>query len=67
MNRTMKWILCAVMAAALAVMGVLGSGILRDSRSLVPRGDTRLAENDQLILIVSEEQEQAAARALTGR
>lgn len=41
--------------------------ILRDSRSLVPRGDTRLAENDQLILIVSEEQEQAAARALTGR
>ena len=39
--------------------------IIRDEESLVPRGDTRIQANDELILISSDQQEKAI-RLLTG-
>ncbi|MCC5895241.1 MAG: NAD-binding protein [Alkalibacterium sp.] len=39
--------------------------IIRDEESLVPRGDTRIKANDELILISSDKQEKAI-RLLTG-
>lgn len=39
--------------------------IIRDEESLVPRGDTRIEANDELILISSDKQEKAI-RLLTG-
>lgn len=39
--------------------------IIRDEESLVPRGDTRIQANDELILISSDKQEKAI-RLLTG-
>ncbi len=44
MNREMKWILIAVMAVAMTVIGILGAGILRDSRA-VRELDRALAES----------------------
>ena len=40
--------------------------IVRGEQSMIPRGDTRIMKDDKLILIVSDEDRQAAFRALAG-
>ena len=41
--------------------------ILRGDQTLIPRGDTRVHEDDTLVVIAGSNQELAAIRALTGR
>ena len=41
--------------------------VLRGDHSLIPRGDTRIHENDTLVVIAGSGQEKDAIRALTGR
>ena len=41
--------------------------VLRNGKSMVPRGDTRILAGDILVLISTDEHETAAVRELTGR
>lgn len=41
--------------------------VLRGNQSMIPRGNTRIAANDNLILIVTNEYKEAAVHKLTGQ
>ena len=41
--------------------------VLRGEHSIIPRGDTRIQEDDNLVVIAGHGQERAAIQALTGR
>ncbi len=41
--------------------------IMRDKQTIIPRGDTRVCENDILVVLLESTQEMAVIKELTGR